>query len=115
MGTISHLLNKTIVIKRNTLVDAGGGDSSYTEGTVATVQGRRTPLSTRERINAGTLDGEVSHAWYLESGVDVKVQDKIYYGTTGYLVLALAPPSDEDSHMGHQKAMTQEIQVGETN
>lgn len=57
---------------------------------------------------AGREDVDVTHVWYFDFGVDIKIQDTIEDGGIKYEVLALLPPSEDE----FLKVQSREIQSG---
>ena len=108
MGRISHLLNRSPSIKRDTSTADGQGGFTTTLTEVATPKGRRHAARGTDRFVAGREDVDVTHIWYFDFGVDVKVRDTIEDGGIKYEVLALLPPSEDE----FLKVQTQEIQSG---
>jgi len=53
-------------------------------------------------------EADVTHVWYFDFGVDVKVRDTIEDGGIKYEVLALLLPSEDE----FLKVQAQEIQSG---
>lgn len=108
MGRISHLLNRSPSIKRDTSTADGQGGFTTALTEVATPKGRRQAARGTDRLVAGREDVDVTHIWYFDFGIDVKVRDTIEDGGTKYEVLALLPPSQDE----FLKVQAQEIQSG---
>ena len=108
MGRISHLLNRSPRIKRDTSTSDGQGGFTTTLTEVATPKGRRHAASGSDRFVAGREEADVTHVWYFDFGVDIKVRDTIEDGGIQYEVLALLPPSEDE----FLKVQAQEIQSG---
>ena len=108
VGRISHLLNRSPSIKRDTSTSDGQGGFTTTLTEVATPKGRRHAARGTDRFVAGREDVDVTHVWYFDFGVDIKIQDTIEDGGAKYEVLALLPPSLDE----FLKVQAQEIQSG---
>lgn len=108
MGRISHLLNRTVSLRRVTQVSDGQGGFTESESEVATPKGRRHAARGNERMTAGTEQAEVTHIWYFEQAADVRQRDVIRHGGVDYEVLEVLPPSLDD----FIKVETKEIQTG---
>lgn len=111
MASISHLLNRSVTVKRQSLASDGqGGFSNTLTPQTPVLKGRRRPASGGERSVAGREEAQVTHVWYFEPGVDVRVRDVFVSNGVEDEVVALLPPSEPD----HLKVQVKEFQVGAT-
>ena len=108
MGRISHLLNRSPSIKRDTSTADGQGGFTTALTEVETPKGRRHVASGADRFVAGREEADVTHVWFFDFGVDVKVRDTIEDGGIKYEVLTLLPPSLDE----FLKVQAREIQSG---
>lgn len=108
MGRISHLLNRSPTIKRDASTADGQGGFTTALTEVATPKGRRQAARGTDRFVAGREEADITHVWYFDFGVDIKIKDTIEDGSISYEVLALLPPSEDE----FLKVQVQEIQSG---
>jgi len=107
--SIVHLLNRTVDIKRQSLVSDGQGGFSNTFAAVVTgVKGRRQAASGNERLVAGREEALVSHVWYFDAGVNVRNRDVLESNGIQDEVISVLPPSRDD----FMKVAVKEIQIG---
>ena len=108
MPSISHLLNRTTTLKREGTTDDGQGGFTTALTTVSTPRGRRFSARGSDRQVVGREEAIVSHVWYFDFGLDIRVRDVIEEGEVSYEVLAVLLPSLDD----YIKIQAKEIQVG---
>ena len=110
MVSITHLLNRSCSIRRQSLVSNGQGGFSNSLSEVAAPKGRRVPASESERLIAGREEALVTHVWYFDKGVDVRVRDVLVSSPYTDEVVGSLPPSVPD----FVKVAVKEIQIGAT-
>lgn len=108
MVSISHLLNRSPAIKRESTTKDDQGSFTTTLATVSSPKGRRQAATGNNRLVAGREEATCTHIWYFDPDVDVRVRDVIEDSGIKYEVLAVLPPSLDD----FLKVQTREFQHG---
>ncbi len=111
MPSITHLLNRSVTVKRMTRTSDGQGGYTEALATVSSlkkVKARRSPASGSDRFIAGQEQAVVTHIWYFNGSPAILYKDVIVDGSLSYEVLGTLPPSRPD----HLKVQTREILRG---
>ena len=104
-----HLLTMKAEHRRPIRVADGSGGHTTTYPKLGTMKVRIWPATARDREQAGTVTGVVSHNLVASPTADLQRNDRLVFDGKTYTVLALADPSVR-SH--HRKAFLEEVQEG---
>lgn len=114
-GPITHLLNRTLTVRRPSMSDDGyGGQSGGYVTQPETVAAKVDQPSEAERAVAGATDSRHAHSIYLQPDADVRYGDYLYDPASReqWRVLAVVGPSTPV----YRKAIAELIQTeGEPN
>lgn len=107
MTDISHLFIHAISLQRSTPVADGKGGQAHAYAEVEALLGRINPATQRDIQFAGQNRAEATHAAYLPSGTDVRIDDRLVFDSRLFRVtVANTTPSEPI----YKKALALEIQ-----
>jgi len=97
---ITHLLDKTITIRRPTAsVDAGGGPVETMANHLTGVRARIQPSGGREVRQYGGMLAEVDGSVFVDGGQDIKADDEILYGSRTLTIVYVHNWNESDDYL----------------